>query len=96
MTNEKAKIYRKIVKYKKMDKILEKTKFPTPYKLQDAIDSGSVNIADITDPQTEVTLSDAFLEELEQRRRQTVDTWITRILAVAALIISVVALFRPC
>ena len=94
MTNQKARICRKVVKYKKLDVILEKTGIADYITIQEVLGPGALSFADIEDDQTEVYLSDALLEELERRHRRAVDVWITRILSVAAIIISIIALFR--
>lgn len=64
-------------------------------ELQESLDPGAILFSDgdMLD-QTEVTLADHVLEQLEEYQERTVDTWITRTLSICALIVSVIALFR--
>jgi len=94
MTNRQAEICKAVVKHKRLDIILEETGIPDYIVLQQELGNGCLVFDDIEDDETEVTLCNELQEEFEERKRRTVDVWITRLLSIAAIIISVIALFR--
>lgn len=96
MTKQKAKICKKVIKYKKLNIILKKAGISDYIELQKILGPGNIQFLDIEDDATEVFLSESLVEELEQRRQKMIDVWVTRILAILALVVSIIALFRPC
>lgn len=93
MTNRQFKVCKIIYKYKKLPIILKKGKISDYLELQEVINYHYLDFSDDNmDKNTEVYLLDELIEELENRRRRNLDVWFTRFLAIAALIISVIAL----
>ena len=59
------------------------------------LETGERDSEEIQSKFDEMTLAiNDLQEEFEERKRRTVDVWITRLLSIAAIIISVIALFR--
>lgn len=95
MTKRQIQVCKVIRKYRYLKPILDKSRISDYQELQETLVPGSILFSDSDMPdQTEVTLADHVLEQLEEYQKRTVDTWITRGLSICALIVSVIALFR--
>lgn len=93
MTNRQVRVCRIVKKYKTLGLILEKAHFKNVGELQDFLAPKSLEFSDyFLNDNSIVTLSNSSIEALEERRRRFVDTWFTRGIAIAALIISIFAL----
>lgn len=93
MTNQQARICKKVLKYKKLGLIITKSGLSDSNELQDILGPMNIEISGYTaQSDSDVTLSPALIEELEQRRSKCFDTWFTRILSIIAIFISVIAL----
>lgn len=91
MTNKQYKLCKLILKKKKLNLILAKSKLTDHYALQYEMPPSSIGYMEIpvTDT-TEVVLEKWMLEEYEARRRNTRDQTWTRILAVIGSITGII------
>lgn len=99
MTKRQIQVCKLIQRDRYLGTILRKGHIMDYMELQELFDPGSLDFADfdMTD-HTEVTLSNATLEEFEEYQSKLRDRWITRGLSICALVISLfsllVSLFR--
>lgn len=93
MTIRQYKLCKKIVKYRELGLILKQTKITNAELLQDEFPSDSLDFSDyVLSESTIVTLSHKAQEDVEAMTDKIIDHYWTRGLAIAAIIISVVAL----
>lgn len=96
MTNRQAKLCKIIRKEKRLNRILSKGHVSDYMELQEIFGPGCLMFSDDgMDENTEVTLVDELVEELEDRERTTFREWFSLVLSICAIIISIIALFRP-
>ena len=96
MTNKQARICKIVRKYKTLGRIIPKSGVSDYMELQECLGPGMLEFSDydMTD-ETVVTLCDQLMEELEDRDRTTFRESFTWALSIFAIIISIIALFRP-
>ena len=93
MTKYQIKVCRIIQKKKTLPEILSSGKISNYNDLQDLFNPGDLSFSDCNmDENTKVSLGNHLIEELEKRHARLIDVWFTRILAIAAIIISIIAL----
>lgn len=93
MTKKQIEICKKVVKYRNLNKILFETGVSDYFELQVIMGEGVLRFSDTEmDECTEVFLSDSTMEEFENRREKSIDTLFTRGMAIAAFVISLIAL----
>ena len=96
MTNRQVKICRCIQKYHKLNIVLTKCKIDNYLDLQYDMDPYTLDFSnDNMDESTVLSLPHPLLNDYEERIRQINDVIFTRAIAVAALIISIIALIKP-
>ena len=96
MTNRQYKLCRIILKKKQLDKILRYSKVSDYLDLQYEFEPGSLDFSDLEmNATTTVTLSNQMLEEYEERSRRDIQQRVSLILSIIAIVISIIALFRP-
>lgn len=96
MTNKQMKLCKIIRKEKLLTRILSKSGVPDYNELQYEFDRNALEFSDSNmDDQTTVALGARLLEELEERERSALRERVTWILSICAIIISIIALFRP-
>lgn len=92
MTKQQYKLCKAVIRYKYLTKILKKTKINSYIKFQENL-SYKLNFSDSNmDSKTIVSLQTDLQEAYETYRARIIDTWITRGLALSALLISMLAL----
>lgn len=95
MTNAQYKIYKAVLRYRNLQKILEVTGVGDYMDLQDAV---GVNMLDFSDnrmdEKTVVTLTNAATEAYEERQRKNWGFRITQLIALYGAVVATIALFR--
>lgn len=93
MTNRQRRICKNILRYKNLNKVLEKSKISDYMEIQEIMGPGALDFSDYNmDENTEIFLEDAYIEEVERHHSRMIDVWFTRIMALAALVISIFAM----
>lgn len=93
MTQKQYRLCKTILRHKALSKILESTQIEDYLRLDLEFEPDCLEFSnDKMDDSTIVSLSNSTMEEFEARRARVADVWVTRIIAVAALIISAIAL----
>lgn len=96
MTKRQIRVCKAIKKHRTLGKILRKSKIADSDELQDIVYPHYLDFSDDRlDDETEVELQNEAIEELESYQARMIDTWITRGIAICALLISLASLFRP-
>lgn len=95
MTKRQRKICKNILRYKNLNKVLQKCKISDYIEIQDILGPGNLDFSDNEmDENTELFLEDALIEELERHRWTIFRECFTWLLSLGAIIISIIALFR--
>lgn len=93
MTKYQIKICKIIQKKRTLPAILSAGKIADYNSLQNLFQPGDLSFSDCNmDDNTRVSLTNPLVEELESYRSKAVDAWFTRVLAIIAIVISVIAL----
>ena len=93
MTKYQIKICKIIQKKKTLPAILSAGKISDYNSLQNLFQPGDLSFSDCNmDDNTRVSLTTPLVEELESYHSKAVDAWFTRILAIIAIVISLIAL----
>lgn len=96
MTNKQIKLCKLIQKEKYLNRILSKGNVSDYIALQEFIGPGRLMFSDENmDEETIVSLDNSLIEILEERARTVFRERFTWALSICALIISIIALFRP-
>lgn len=91
MTKRQFKICQNVVKYKNLRTVLVKTKISDYNEIQEILGPNSLDFDDINNDDTDVFLSNYFLEEFERYREKMFDVWFNRILAIWGAITGTIA-----
>ena len=96
MTKRQYEICKNVIKYQKLPVILEKTNIKDYEDLQYDVGLGRLDFSNHEmDDSTIITLGTSLQEEYEQMKEAHYDARFTRITAILALIISIIALLKP-
>lgn len=93
MTKRQLQVCKLIQKFRYLGPILHKGRISTYMELQEVFAPETLVFSDFDmSDHTEVTLSNAALEEFEEYQSRLHDRWITRGLSICALVISLLSL----
>lgn len=93
MTRKQYRIFKRIVRYGKLPRVLKHLKGYDYLSLQDAVGPGMIEFSDSNmDENTMLTLSNEAMELYEDRKRQNFDTYFTRAIAIWGAITGTIAL----
>ena len=93
MTNKQYKICKYIKERRKITDVLKKFGIEDYIVLQEIVGANRVSFSDFAMTEnTYIMLKEKYLEETEERGRNTRDKYITRTIAIIALVISFVSL----
>lgn len=95
MTKRQRKVCRNVLRYKNLNKVLQKSGISDYIEIQEFLGPGVLDFSDDNmDDNTELFLNDACIEELERHRWSICRDCTTWVLSLCAIIISLIALFR--
>ena len=95
MTRRQRRICKNVLRYKKLNKVLKKSRVSDYIEIQDILGPGNLIFSDDNmNDETTITLDNPFVEDLEQHDWTIFRECFTWILSLIAITISLVALFR--
>ena len=93
MTKRQIKICKCAMKYKKLNIVLQKCQIGDYLDIQYILEPYTLEFSDDNmDDDTEISLQNDAIEELEKHRQFILDNWITRIVAIWGAITGTIAL----